>query len=340
MSDHTRRSLLRTAAAASALAAGCTGRRSVPPTAPNDGRPTSTPAETTPSPSETPERTATPEPPFPGLRAADYDFAALPFENWPQASTECSGASDPAELTSLVTFEYGGDEGRHVVQSARRLLGLLGCYRESNEERFLDAAVALADALLGVAVRRDGAAFYPYGFDYRTGVHDYEAPWYSGMAQGIALSAFVRLARHAGRRRHREAADATFASLARFRSETGSGEPWVALVEDGYYWIEEYPDDPPNHTLNGMNFAIWGLYEYWRETNDRAAERLLKAAVTTIAENIHRYRVEGGLSYYCLGHRAQSERYHGIHVAQLRQLYRLSGDETFRRAAKRFRADA
>lgn len=337
MPGSTRRSFLRTAAAASTLAAGCAGRRATT----SGSRPSNGTADGSPSGGSAPG-SSTPEPtrtPFPDLRVADYEFETLPFGDWPQASTDCLGG-DPDELASLVTFEYGGQEGIHVVQSARRVLGVLGCYRRSDEGRFLDAAGAVADALIDIAVRRDGAYFFPYGFDYRTGTHDYEAPWFSGMAQGIALSAFVRLYRHTGERRYLDAADASFASLARFRGDANAGDPWVSVVEDGYYWIEEYPDDPPNHTLNGMNFAIWGLYEYWRQAESDASERLLSAAVTTIAENVHRFRVEGAPSYYCLGHRVQSERYHAIHVAQLEQLYRLTGDETFRRTASRFRADA
>jgi rhamnogalacturonyl hydrolase YesR len=213
--------------------------------------------------------------------------------------------------------------------------------RTAEDPFFADAAERITDALVDAAREADGGLYVPYTYDFA--LHGNEdltmtAPWYSGMAQGLLLSSFTRLHRWTGAERYRDLADRTFRSLVPAR-DGSRPDPWVSHLADGHYWIEEYPVDPPPHTLNGKLFAIYGLYEYWRATGGDDAERLLRAALTTVDDRIAAYRVPGDLSYYCLGHRAQIEKYHAIHVGQLGKLYRMTGHDPFRRMAAQFRAD-
>lgn len=284
-------------------------------------------------------------PTVPSLQTREYRLRRLPFEKWPQEG-DCRHTPGAAtRLSGVATVEFRGDRGVHVVKSARRVLDLLACYRnrETGEDRYLGAATDAADGLLEVAFSRDGALLFPYTFVYDTANRSYGDLWFSGMGQGLALAAFVRLARLTGSARYWQAATETFRSFAQFRDAVDAIRdglvPWVVLESDGYYWIEEYPSDPPDHTLNGMNFAIQGLYEYWRATESPVAEYLLKAALTTVAEHAFEYRVENEYSYYCLRHRVQDAKYHRIHVGQLGLLHRLSGDPTFETAATLFRED-
>jgi len=86
-------------------------------------------------------------------------------------------------------------------------------------------------------------------------------------------------------------------------------------------------------------FAVYGLYEYWQLTRDRTARHLLEGALTTLKANVLRYRVPGGISYYCLRHRQQYEHYHFVHIKQLEMIALMSGDHYFADVANLLRAD-
>lgn len=312
------------------------------PTKTSTPTPTNTPTST---PTKTPTPTPTPAAKSTELQTEQFTFADLPYEEWPQSGAYPKySQSEAADLDPLVTAQFGGQTGLHIVQTARQLLRLTAGYREHGDDIFREKAIETAEALLETAVHRGDALFFPYGFPFHSQSHSQDPPWFSGMGQGLALSAYVRLYHQTGDDRYLDIADGVFASLTQLRDGVGpvkSGvDPWVVAEHNGYYWIEEYPDDPLNHTLNGMNFAIWGLYEYWKTTGNETSHYLLDAAATTIHDNIYRYRREGKISYYCLEHRSLSEKYHGIHIGQLKQLHQLTGDKTFAEAAADFKSDA
>ncbi len=179
-------------------------------------------------------------------------------------------------------FIYRHTDGRwydHPVGQAQYVVNMLRNHRLDPRQEYLDLAVANADRLLKRAVRHGGAIFFPYGFDYALhGRGTMKAPWYSGMAQGVALSGFVRLWELTGEQKWRDAADQTYRS---FLISRQAGAPWVTVVDNGLLWFEEYPWTPYDHTYNGHNFATYGLYDYWRITGSRDAELLTLGAITT-----------------------------------------------------------
>jgi hypothetical protein len=161
------------------------------------------------------------------------------------------------------------------------------------------------------------------------------------MAQGQALSLFTRLYLTTGKQSWRDAADATFAS---FLLPPSTTRPWVVHVDDAkYLWLDEFPHaltGTADLTFNGHNFATFGLYDYAVLTHDPEALRLLAGAETTTRHYVGSIRVPGGISHYCLEHPAvRSGKYHLIHITQLLQLYAMTGDPGFARAADEFRDD-
>jgi len=157
------------------------------------------------------------------------------------------------------------------------------------------------------------------------------APWYSGMAQGISLSFYVRFYKITGESRYLEVSEKIFQSFLNYvRDDKTSDNPWVSYVDEvGFLWIEEYPIFPPAHTLNGFNFGIWGIYEYWLATGKRLAERTLEAAITTVEYYLPRFRNENDVSFYCLQHEVQSLKYHNLHIRQLKKLSQITKEDYF-----------
>ena len=168
-----------------------------------------------------------------------------------------------------------------------------------------------------------------------------KAPWYSAMAQGYALSAFVRLYEHTGEARWKAAADATFHAL---RHAPQPGQPWVSWVDaDSNLWLEEYPRPQVTNSekvLNGHGFAAYGLYDYWNLTGDPEALRLLNGGSTTMERLIlSGFRVPNYASYYSLRHKVRSITYHQVHIDEFVKLYQLTRRPRYATAANVYRTD-
>jgi D-glucuronyl C5-epimerase C-terminus len=170
-------------------------------------------------------------------------------------------------------------------------------------------------------------------------------PWYSGMAQGLALALFARLWQYTGDASYRRLADLTYNSL---RNMGRGTNPWVSWIDARrYLWIEEYPQQL-DQTFNGYVFAIIGLYDYAQLTKDptlygavRNADvlALLRGGITTIRAYTPTFRNLGTVSDYCLAHHYRNPKYHPVHVTQLRYLTLITGDRWFDRMADAFAAD-
>lgn len=260
----------------------------------------------------------------------DYRILDLPVQQLPYYS---AGAGP---LDGSGTYDEQGVsvryiDGRpydHPVLQAQFMLTRLASYHHNRDPAYLARVEAHADRLLSNAQPARGALYLPYPFDWalhgdRTDMM--VAPWYSAMAQGQALSAFVRLHEVTGKQRYADAAAQLFASFTLPRQD---GVPWTVDIDgDGYLWFEEYAKHPgPDRALNGHIFAIYGLYDYYRTTGSQLAKELLQGGITAVEGHLDEIRDPGWLSRYCLGHpRYAYPNYHTVHVGQIHKLYELTG---------------
>jgi len=220
----------------------------------------------------------------------------------------------------------------HPVAQAQYAIRLINSYDVTRDVRYLERAEAQADRLIKRAITSRGAIYFPYPFYWSRGPNDVMAPpWYSGMAQGQALTVFVWLFDRTGDARYRNAATLTYNSFLNLKSST---LPWVTLVDpNGFLWFDEYPKQIPHWTYNGFNFATFGVYEYYRLTHSAGALRLLRGGMTTAASWFYRFRVTGWISLYCLLYRTQHWAYHFTHLGQMQTFYRITGSLAFARDA-------
>jgi hypothetical protein len=229
----------------------------------------------------------------------------------------------------------------HPVGLTRLGLKYLSRYRLTHDPLFLDRAKRIAAGLERIAVRTTNAIWIPYRFRFAGN----RPPWYSGYAQGFALSFFVRLWEQTKTKRYRDLADLTYNSLRTLRRASG---PWVTWVDGRQYlWIDEYPQEL-DRTFNGHVFALIGLHDFVELTKRRdlysAAEHasvvaLLRGGITTIRAYASTFRNPGAVSDYCLAHHVRNPEYHPVHVMQLRYLTVMTGDPWFDRMADHFAAD-
>jgi len=241
----------------------------------------------------------------------------------------------------VVKFLYKGTLYDHPEEQADYALIMLDGYRQTGNAKYLERAEIQANRLLKTATHAHDALYFPYPFSFTRHSNPADgtmvAPWYSALAQGQALSVFVRLYEATGDQKYMSAATLTFNS---FRNPRGSDSPWTVFVDaSGYLWFEEYPINPPDRTLNGHIFAMFGLLDYWRLTGDPQAKMLLQAGLTTVRHYISEFREVGWISLYGLTYPVRDPHYHVLDTKLLYELYTITGDPYFARMADNFATD-
>jgi heparosan-N-sulfate-glucuronate 5-epimerase len=162
-----------------------------------------------------------------------------------------------------------------------------------------------------------------------------KAPWYSGLAQGQAISLLVRAHAESGERKYLNCAALAFRS---FLADIASGGVRFVDAEKNI-WFEEYLVSPPTHILNGFIWAAWGVYDYFLATGSREAMGLFAAAVKTLDANLGRYDLGFWSRYELSGTllpMIASPFYHRLHVTQLRVMHRITSERIFGQYAERW----
>lgn len=249
---------------------------------------------------------------------------------------------EPTDENGVILFTYKGKKYFHPVLACEAAFTLLNLYRRTGKKAYLERTEKFAERLVKDSITNGQVRLLPYYFSFylHNSVKEEDmmtAPWFCAMAQGEALSFLVRLFKITKNESYLNYADQIFNGLLQLK---GQSQQWVSLVdENGFLWLEEYPLEQPSHALNGFIFAIIGLYEYFLVRKSQLSERVLKACLTTVKRNIDQFRRPGDISFYCLGHRVQSEKYHQVHINQLEILYQITGDIFFQEKAHQFLKD-
>lgn len=296
--------------------------------------------------SPTPIFTATPKPvPFTfrrlGYTPREAPRKYLPYNRSSPVSKTDTGVHD---ATGVRMLAIGSKLYNHPVAQAQWGLDNLSSYQLTRDSFYLNRAVLQAQRLVDSHVVSREAWYFPYPFDFL--LHGYsdelmQAPWYSAMAQGLALSLFSRLYGETRNQLWRDSADGTFAS---FLNPPQQGLPWTVQLDGyGYLWLEEYARWPPpdsDFTFNGLVFALFGLYDYAVLTGDARAVLLWDGALTTARQYSQvGIRAPRWASRYCLAHVVNDPGYHHIHITQLLACSAMTADSVFARIADQLRDD-
>lgn len=278
------------------------------------------------------------EPPITGYLTSTAELAP-PLAG--QRPYESSKVTDPAgygvlDGTGVRMFTFAGEtkQWNHPVGQAQYVMHNLNSYRITQDPIYLDIAAKNAQRLVDRRVVSGGAWYYPYDFDFA--VHGdttqtLRAPWYSGMAQGQALSAFVRLFEYTQDPQWQAAADATYGSL---RQPPEGEAPFASWVDEAQrLWLEEYPRYPVDRSekvLNGHIYALFGLHDYWNLTQSAEVRDLALGALRTVELTVPtEFRRPGGASVYSLWHKYPTFTYHNVHVRQFLELWRMVKSRVF-----------
>lgn len=140
--------------------------------------------------------------------------------------------------------------------------------------------------------------------------------WKSAMAQGLAISFLYRCYKMGVTNRQNLDSTITNAISAMFSSDL------INITEDGII-LQEYQGTNSN-ILNGFIFAMYGLYDYGRYSDDY---NYYENALSTLLKILPQYCFHRW-TYYSTGGILASNFYHYLHIEQLKALNELSPNDT------------
>jgi SAM-dependent methyltransferase len=173
---------------------------------------------------------------------------------------------------------------------------------------------------------------YAYQMSYETG-----PGWRSAHAQALGMQLLTRMKMLTG--------DVTYTSelpklLKAFETPVSEGG-LMDHTYDGIVWFEKFADtrNKKPKVLNGMMFAVLGLYDIAKHSEDshlqNNAKALAEVGTDSILELLPRFDLGKWSAYDILSKKA-SRHYHEIHIEQLHRLFRVTLDQSFLGWSDRF----
>lgn len=280
---------------------------------------------------------------FDSCQEYDFNIQSLPYEEMPNTKVSLEIATDtafPRDEEGVRLYEHNGQYYYHPVSMCHTAINILDAYYTTGDSKWLHLAEKYVHRLVAEADVIDSTLYYPYNFEHKVHQRDdalLPNPWYSGMAEGVALRLLVRVFEATGDSTYLDYANKTFRSFLRLK---GEAEPWTVFVDScGCYWAEEYTLPEPSMTLNGFIAAIYGLYEYNQLVHSEESERILKISLGTVKNYVPLFRRPGKPSLYNIRFRHYAADYHGLHIEMLRYLEKMTADSFFGAWADTFYID-
>lgn len=210
-------------------------------------------------------------------------------------------------------------------------LSLYSSHLQKPNPKYYNLFISQADwHVNNISATSDGGGVWLHNFEFP--IYNLHKPWISAMAQGQGISLVLRAYQATKNSKYLDAACRAYQSL---NSEVITGG--VSTRDHlGNLWLEEYPTDPPSHVLNGFIFAIWGVLDFYRATNDINAGIMYKECIKTLRDNIKKYEGVFWSKYDIHTRENISLSYHMIHVMQLQVLAQLTNDSILIETARRW----
>ena len=152
---------------------------------------------------------------------------------------------------------------------------------------------------------------------------------YSAMAQGEAASLLIRAYKYTDNTKYLEAAQKALDYMLLPLEDGGTTK-----YEGAEAYLMEYTFK--GMVMNGSIFAWWGLYDYVLVTGDTGKyKKAQDDTLSTLIKILPNFKCSYW-SMYSLDGLIASPFYHNLHVAQMQAMYELTGEEIFKRYAKKW----
>ena len=223
---------------------------------------------------------------------------------------------------SILVPQYYVDTGKKVFFSIGIFqygLAAYDLYLTTHENIYKDKLIACAD--WAVENQQNDGGWTAFAFE------NPDHP-YSSMAQGEGISMLIRAHILANDERYVHAA-----KLAKDFMLIPVGNGGTTLYKDDDIFLFEYTSNPL--ILNGWIFSLWGLFDYYKYFQDESIQKILQATLLSLKKTLPKFDIKYW-SKYEDGKRICSPFYHKLHIAQLRVMYDLFGDEIYKEYADKW----
>ncbi|RLC85032.1 MAG: hypothetical protein DRI37_08410 [Chloroflexi bacterium] len=235
----------------------------------------------------------------------------------------------PFDKEDIPLYHRSNRTDYHPVSICFFGLGHLELYRKHKSKKSLDKFLKVSRWLLNQQTI-DGIWLSPFPMP-KFNLHEAHS---SAMTQGLAISCLSRASLLEREDRFIEAA---IAALSPFSQNVENGG--LTSQFQGHNFYEEYPAFPLRHVLNGFIYALWGLYDLARICHSLEAEKLFLTGVETLRTCLPLFDT----GYWSLYHVSDSTHsnpsaphYHRLHIAQLKVMYEITGDNIFLEYSERW----
>ena len=218
----------------------------------------------------------------------------------------------------------------HPIKNSHYCMALYEIYLENHDESLKEEMIIIGDAIIRNSIDTDyGGKVWSLPLQFHK---NQQLPWISSMYQGSMIGALVRLFEVNPDPKYIETAKKALIPFTKPIREGGVISD--DLSEGEYYEEYAYKEvEKQRHTLNGMLAALFGIHDLWKITRDEEARAIFDKGVKVIKENLIKFDWPF-CSVYDLRYKQGdvaiiNPRYNAVHVAQLKVLAKMTGDDYF-----------
>ncbi|MCH7947616.1 MAG: hypothetical protein IIC66_07455 [candidate division Zixibacteria bacterium] len=218
-------------------------------------------------------------------------------------------------------YSFQGKFAVHPVMISLYALGNCEIYRQTKKESSRDNLIRVADWLCQFQ-KADGGWQNPFAMPK----FELEAGFLSAITQGKGISVLVRAFLVSKESKY---VDAATTALKPFFVDVSNNGVRRQLGDIVFY--EEYPAVKNYQVLNGFIYALWGLLDLVRLTDDRQARELWQGGLQSLSQLLPKYD-NGYWSLYQIGDGIKNPAtipYHKMHIEQLKVMFEITGNGLF-----------
>jgi len=231
---------------------------------------------------------------------------------------EFSGSFDENQIP---LYSSKGKLAVHPVMISLYALGNCELYRQTKNESSLENLIKIADWLIEIQ-NADGG----WQNQFAMKKFDLEAGFLSAITQGKGISVLVRAFLVSKESKY---VDSAIRALKPFFVDVSNNGVRRQVGDIVFY--EEYPARKNYQVLNGFIYALWGLLDLVRLTDNQQAKELWHDGLESLAQLLPRFD-NGYWSLYHIGDGIKNPAtipYHKMHIEQLKVMFEITGNGLF-----------
>lgn len=271
-------------------------------------------------------------------RLTNTDSSTIQFLQTPSNSDkERQPKSDVGPIVDsegVWMYNYGGELGTvyNPVIVANGGSYYYDIYRKSGDTHARQNFLNTADWLVGHATNKGNYSLWEYEFDWPW-YEGVSAPYSSALAQSLSINILATAYNITGNDCYLTSAIRAFSAFY-VPYEYGGV---VSYEDDGSLFLQEIakPDFRKTYVLNGHTLSLLQIRQYYDQIGDSRAPAIFDKGIKWLVKNLHRYDT-GNWSKYDLDGNNASDVYHGAHIEQLAQLYRITGQPVLKEYSDKF----